>query len=92
MADDAKGDDTPDPDPDDATADDRVAELEAKVERLEQNVEEQREVLSILAAGQQSESLPDLGCPYCGEGILVGSSGISWEQVECTSCEFKQYL
>ena len=77
---------------DDAPADDRIAELEARVERLENSVEEQREVLSILAAAQQSESLPDLGCPYCGEGKLVGSSGISWKQVECTACEFKQYL
>ena len=77
---------------DDAPKEDRIAELEAKVQRLEENVEEQREVLSILAAGQESENLPDLGCPYCGEGTLVGSSGISWKQVECTSCEFKQYL
>lgn len=90
MADDAENDDVPEAN--DAAAADRVAELEAKVQRLEQNVEEQREVLSILAAGQQSENLPDLGCPYCGEGTLVGSSGISWEQVECTSCDFKQYL
>jgi len=77
---------------DDASPKDRVAELETKVQRLEQNVEEQREVLSILAAGQQSNNLPHLGCPYCGEGKLVGSSGISWKQVECTSCEFKEYL
>jgi hypothetical protein len=90
MADDAENDDVPEAN--DAAAADRIAELEAKVQRLEQNVEEQREVLSILAAGQQSENLPDLGCPYCGEGALVGSSGISWEQVECTSCDFKQYL
>jgi hypothetical protein len=71
---------------------DRVAELEAEVDRLREQVEEQREVLSILAAGQQSETLPDLGCPYCGEGTLVGSSGISWKQVECTACDFKEYL
>ncbi|WP_159901705.1 hypothetical protein [Salinirussus salinus] len=71
---------------------DRVAELEAEVDRLREQVEEQREVLSILAAGQQSETLPDLGCPYCGEGTLVGSSGISWTQVECTACDFKEYL
>ncbi len=76
----------------DGPAEDRIAKLEAKVERLEKNVDEQREVLSILAAGKQSEALPELGCPYCEEGRLVGSSGISWKQVECTSCEFKQYL
>ncbi|MFT4948885.1 MAG: hypothetical protein ACI9CA_001014, partial [Natronomonas sp.] len=40
----------------------------------------------------QSENLPKLGCPYCEEGTLIGSSGISWEQVQCTSCEFKEYL
>ncbi|MFT4881256.1 MAG: hypothetical protein ACI9CA_000846 [Natronomonas sp.] len=77
---------------DDTPAEDRIAELEAKVQRLEENVEEQREVLSLLAAGQQSENLPKLGCPYCEEGTLIGSSGISWEQVQCTSCEFKEYL
>jgi DNA-directed RNA polymerase subunit RPC12/RpoP len=71
---------------------DRVAELEAEVDRLRERVEEQREVLSILAAAQQSETLPDLGCPYCGEGTLVGSSGISWTQVQCTACDFKEYL
>jgi predicted ATP-grasp superfamily ATP-dependent carboligase len=71
---------------------DRVAELEVEVDRLRERVEEQREVLSILAAAQQSESLPDLGCPYCGEGTLVGSSGISWTQVQCTACDFKEYL
>ena len=71
---------------------DRVAELEAEVDRLRERGEEQREVLSILAAAQQSETLPDLGCPYCGEGTLVGSSGISWTQVQCTACDFKEYL
>jgi hypothetical protein len=76
----------------DDTPDDRVAELESELERLRERVDQQREVLSLIAAAQQSDNLPDLGCPYCGEGKLVGSSGISWKQVECTACEFKEYL
>jgi len=77
----------------DATGrEERIAELEAEVERLRQQQELHQEVLALLAANADSEAIPDLTCPYCGEGHLAGESGVTWEQISCTTCEFATYL
>jgi hypothetical protein len=86
-------DDTATPDaPDTQDEADRVARLEAELDRLREQVETQREALSLLVAAQQSDTLPNLGCPYCEDGTLVGSSGLSYTQIACNSCDFSEYL
>ena len=76
----------------DTDAEERIAELEAEVEHLRQQQELHQEVLALLAAQADSDAIPDLTCPYCGEGHLVGDSGVTWQQVSCTTCEFATYL
>lgn len=76
----------------DATDRDRIAELEAEVESLREQVTRQYEVLSLLAGQADSDAIPDLDCPYCGEGTIRSENGITWQQLSCTACDFAEYM
>jgi formylmethanofuran dehydrogenase subunit E len=63
----------------------RVAELEADVERLTETVEAQETVIDFLA-GDANIGPVTANCPECGEGVLQKRSGLSWSKLQCTEC------
>lgn len=71
---------------------DRIERLEREVERLRERVDDQYELIALLAAQADSDALPTMDCPYCEEGVLFTDSGITWRQVGCTECEFLEYV
>jgi hypothetical protein len=76
----------------DSSAADRIAELEAEVEALREQVSSHKEVVSLLAASADSDAVPAVDCPYCDEEPLETEQGITWQQVTCPSCDFATYL
>lgn len=70
----------------------RIEELESTVERLRERVEAQQEILSLLAAHHDSDALPKMGCPYCDSGTLYTDSGMTWQRVECDTCDLREYV
>ncbi|SDG06967.1 hypothetical protein [Halorientalis regularis] len=80
-------------DEDSPTADDRrIERLESEVAELRDRVDHQYEIIAVLAAAVNSEALPEMSCPDCTDGTLTTNSGLTWERVECTDCDFSEYL
>jgi hypothetical protein len=76
----------------DSDADERIAELEAEVEQLRDRVDHQYEILTVLVASIDSDALPEMNCPYCETGTVTTQNGMTWRRVECTTCDFAEYL
>jgi uncharacterized protein (DUF983 family) len=70
---------------------DRIAELEAELTELGEQVERQHDTIQYLLADADLDPL-DAVCPHCREGHFEMKSGISWKRVECDSCGHSEYL
>ena len=68
----------------------RIEELEETVEELRSLVEDHHRTVAYLAADADLEAL-DPTCPSCGSDVTV-KSGLSWQRFECPDCGLEEYL
>jgi|APHM01.1.fsa_nt_gi hypothetical protein len=73
-------------------ADDRIAELEARIDDLEAEVEKRNRDFAMIATQLDLEEVPAQPCPACDAPALEKRSGFSWSKAVCTECGDEWYL
>ncbi len=73
-------------------AETRIAELEARIDELETEVERRKRDFAMLATQLDLEEVSDQPCPSCDAPALTKRSGFSWSKAVCTECGNEWYL
>jgi len=71
---------------------DRIAELEARIDELETELEQRKRDFAMMATQLDLEEVSDQPCPECGELAMEKRSGFSWSKAVCAACSSEWYL
>lgn len=66
--------------------DERVEQLEARLDAVEETLERYRTQHALLLAAVDVNALDDPDCPACGDATLTKESGLSWAKAVCRGC------